>query len=163
MSFSNQYSHGKRKSSRSRYAWLAIILMLVMVSIAAVFSFKQVRHHPEWSRPVAEYYGRAATWVAERKQRLRQTAAAVKKNVEVSNDPERVVNFEFYNTLEDMQSMQVSVDAEAAATKNLAQKVVTSEALPKARVKKPARITQAADLENDLLATMKQQGGGKTK
>lgn len=163
MSYSNQYSHGKRHGSRSRYAWAMLVIMLIILVTGAVFSLKKARQHPEWSKPVAEYYGRAATWVAERKQRLRQTAAAVKKNVEVSDDPERVVNFEFYNTLEDMQSMQVTANAEEAAAKNLAQKVVTPPvSLPKIKPKKPAKIAEATDLERDLLATMK-QGGGKAK
>lgn len=155
MSFSNQYSQGRRKGGRARYVWILVALMIAGL-IASGFALNKVSKHPEWTRPVAEYYGQAASWVAERKQRLKQTAAAVKKNVEVSNDPDRVVNFEFYNTLEDMQSMQSAVNIEETQSKNLA-------AEQKAKPKKPARITQAADLERDMLATIKQQGGGKSK
>lgn len=163
MSFSNQYSHGKRHDRRFRYGWLLIAIMLVAFLAAVIVGYKKINQHPEWTHPVAEYYGRAATWVAERKQRLQETAAAVKKNVEVSNDPERVVNFEFYNTLADMKSMQVSVDADAAAAAAAVKKITPPKIQAKVSTKKSVRITRAADLERDLLATMKQQSGGKSK
>ncbi len=64
--------------------------------------------------------GSAVLWqggnvVAERKEKLSQKAAKVRKSVEVSDDPDRAVNFEFYNTLEDMQSMQARVEVETEA------------------------------------------------
>src|SRR3990167_6889882 len=101
MSYSNQYSHGKRNTNNLRYIWIAVFVLLL---IAAFFGYRKMARTPEWSRPVAQYYGKAATWIAERKQQLTQKAVKVRESVEVSDDPDRTVNFEFYNTLEDMQS-----------------------------------------------------------
>jgi hypothetical protein len=166
MSYSNQYSHGKRNRNNSRYIWFAVFFFLL---IATVFGYRKMQRTPEWSRPVAQYYGKAATWIAERKEHLTQKAAKVRKNIEVSDDPDRAVNFEFYNTLEDMQSMQARVEVETEA-RNQPKKLADAEqnndktaapplASVKPKTKQVVKVSQAADLEKDLLATMKQRGG----
>lgn len=164
MHYNSHYGHGRRQSKAARY--LVLLAVLVIIASAIIFvGIKQIQQHPAWSKPVAEYYGRAASWIAERKKRFSQTAAAVRKNVEVGDEPDRAVNFEFYNTLQDMQSMQTQVEAEInnnAAAKNSDKKPAKmAAAVAKIKAKKTVTITQAADLEKDVLATMKQQSGGK--
>lgn len=163
MNYNSHYGHGRRQNNSTRY--LVLLAVLVIIASAIIFvGIKQIEQHPAWSKPVAEYYGRAASWIAERKKRFSQTAAAVRKNVEVGDESDRVVNFEFYNTLQDMQSMQSQVEAEVnhdnAAAKSIDKKPVklatAATQAAKLKMKKTVTITQAADLEKDVLAAIKQ-------
>lgn len=163
MNYNSHYGHGRRQNKTARY--LVLLAVLVIIASAIIFvGIKQIEQHPAWSKPVAEYYGRTASWIAERKKRFSQTAAAVRKNVEVGDESDRVVNFEFYNTLQDMQSMQSQVEAEViqdkAAAKSIDKKparlATTTSPVTKQKFKKTVTITQAADLEKDVLAAIKQ-------
>ncbi len=172
MNYNSHYGHGRRQNKPARY--LALLAVLVVIASAIIFvGIKQIEQHPAWSKPVAEYYGRTASWIAERKKRFSQTAAAVRKNVEVGDESDRVVNFEFYNTLQEMQSMQSQVEAEMSQSntaaksgeKKPARLAAAMSPTVKQKAKKMVAITQAADLEKDVLAAikqpMKQQGGDK--
>lgn len=142
------------------------MLMAVVVALAASLFFvvRDVRRNAAWTESVSEYSSRFKSWVTERKQHLNQTVAQVKKQVGERDDSERVVNFEFYNTLQDMKSMQV--DATAKVNQSLEQKALAKTAekavtTPAVKTKKIVKITQASDLENDLLSVIKQPRGGK--
>lgn len=153
MSYQSYYAHGRRHKNSTRY--LVLLAVLVMIAGALIFiGIKQIERHPDWTKPVAQYYGRAASWVADRKKNYSQKAAAVRKNIEVGDDPDRTVNFEFYNTLQEMQSMQAQ---EETKVEHENKKIVAV----KTPTKKTVTISQATDIEKDLLTAMKQSSGGK--
>jgi hypothetical protein len=160
MSYSNQYSRGNRKYDQRKSIWPRLIFASVLVLLVAgvvgtVYEFKK---HPEWSETIAEYRTSFTTWVALRKQHLNQKVATIKRNVSGTDETERAVNFEFYNTLQDMQPMQVAAQAEMR--KNQEQKTL-NKIIPPVKTVKTAKESRATDLENELLAAIKQQGGEK--
>jgi hypothetical protein len=159
MSYSNQYSRGKRKHGQQGGGWPRIIfaaVILVLISVV-IFIFYEYKQHPAWGESVADYRSRFSAWVAERKQHLNQKVVSIKHDVVDSDEADRAVNFEFYNTLQDAQPMQAAAQAEMK--RNIEQKSI-AKAAPVAKAVKSAKIIHAADLEKDLLAAIK-QGGGK--
>lgn len=168
MSYSNQYSYGARHLNKRRSKWMRVFIItaIVLLLAATFFVVREVKRNPIWMQTLTNYRESVTAWVSLRKQRLHQTVANVRKESKNRDDDERVVKFEFYNTLQDMQSMQVQ--AQAAATKKQEQKTLEklnanqiAATATSAKIKKPVKIiTQAADLENDLLAVMKQQSKG---
>ena len=189
MSYSNQPYRGKRQppKQRSRW-WLVAIMFVITVAVTTFFVMRDIRQNADWVQEATNYRERLATWIDERKQHISKTVVRARKEVGVSDESERVVAFEFYDTLQDMQSMQV--EAQAQADKNLEENVslkpavklaeksapapsvkpvIKSVAKPKvkrviastAKSAKYTKISHAADLEKDLLATMKKKSGRK--
>ncbi len=151
MSYSNQYSRGNRKHSQDETSWARIMLaaFLFLFLCAAIVGIYEYKTHPKWAENVAEYRERLSTWYTMRKENLNKKVASVRREVGDSEGSERVVNFEFYNTLQDVPPMQVAAQAEMKKS----QELKATAAAPK--------ISHAADLEKDLLAAIKQKTGDK--
>lgn len=165
MSYSSQYSRFNRKPPRqARWRRLLLIFAVLVVAAVVFLVVREFQRNPSWIQGIADNSERVKAWVIERKQNLNQTVAKVKKQVGETDPSERTVNFEFYNTLQDMKSMQV--DVAAKVTKSLEETTIIKPAdkpviASATKVKKPVKITRAADLEKDLLSAMKQPRGGK--
>jgi hypothetical protein len=132
--------------------------VIVLLIGAAGFVFYEYRTHPAWSHTLAEYREKVTDWLAERKKNMHHGIAKVGKQSVENDDDDRRVNFEFYNTLQDMKSM--SVDARAAAQVKKSETVSSSTAV-KTVSQKSTKISHAAEIEKDLLAAMKKSDGGK--
>lgn len=182
MDYSSHHSRGRHKSGfgMRRVFFIALFLMLAG---GAGFMFYEYKNHPAWSSALADYQGRVTSWLSDRKQRMHQGVVAVRKTVAPRDDSERVVNFEFYSALQDTKSMQV--EAEDAAARMKAEKAEAEEkykmaiakrngraapqqvadrrqeGAPEVKKAQSVKISHAAELENDLLAVMKQSGGEK--
>ena len=165
MSYSSQYPRGKRKFNQRSIGWSRIIYTMTLLTLlsAVIFGIYEYKSHPEWSVQVAEYRERFTSWLALRKQHLNQKVAKVRRAVGDGEDAERVVNFEFYNTLQDVPPMQVA--AQAAMKQKQDQKLEQEQKQEQRVAVKPAvasaKISRAADLEKDLLAAIKQKDGEK--
>jgi hypothetical protein len=159
MDYSNHYMYGGRKRGFFAANWRVLLAVTVVVigSLAGV-SYYEFKTHPQWGEIIADYHARTTTWLAERKKNLHHGIARVKREVIENDDSEREVKFEFYNTLQDMKSMQVDVQAE---TKMKAQesdpvKPAQKSAAKRTRNEPQTKISRSADIENDLLAAMQQ-------
>ena len=180
MDYSNHHSRGRYKSGFTRLQRFYLVLGIVALVGAGIFAVYEYQTHPQWAETVAGYHNSVNTWLTERKQNMHHGVAAKgRKDVADREDSDQAVNFEFYSTLQDMKSMEVEAqaaaqkklvdqsDAEAktkiAVEKNASLKTVAvkkqDHAVPTAKKIKPVKISHAADLEKDLLATMKQKSG----
>lgn len=169
------YNHLRGREKSATLPRLLLAGFIVLVVGGASFMFYQYKTHPEWAEEIAAYREQIGTWLAERKKSMHHGVAKVGKVTE-EDDGDRPVNFEFYSTLQDMKSMQA--EAHSAAQRKLAEKN-SQEAVVKsipskmmvdnkrdsgeqsAKKSKSVKISHAADLEKDLLATIKQTGGGE--
>lgn len=142
---------GRRKTSALPRMMMAGFIVFLMA--AAGFVFYEYKTHPAWSAKLAAYRENVSNWLAERKQSMHHGIAKVRTQAAGNSEEDRPVNFEFYNTLQDMKAM--SVDARAAVQKK------TNEAVQVAKKSQSAKISHAADLEKDLLAAMKKNSGGE--
>lgn len=167
------YNHLRGRGKSAALPRLFLAGLIVLLAGGASFTFYQYKAHPEWAEDIAAYREHLGTWLAERKKNMHHGAGKV-SNAPEEDDGDRPVNFEFYSTLQEMKSMQA--EAHSAAQRKLAEKngkeVVVKSASSKALAenkrdnteqvaKNVKSINHAADLEKDLLATIKQTGGGE--
>lgn len=166
MDYSN-LPRGRRKTTA--LPRLILAGSIVMLSAVAGFVFYEYRTHAEWFNTLAEYRENVTNWLAERKNNMHHGIAKVRSQPAANDDDDRPVNFEFYNTLQEMKSM--SVDARNAVEAKQAEKVSaapvtkiasqkSNDAVQTNKKSQSAKISHAADLEKDLLAAMKKNGGG---
>lgn len=149
MDYSN-LSRGKRKTAAPRLMLAGVIVLLIG---AAGFVFYEYRKHPEWTNKLAAYREKVTDWLAERKKNMHHGIAKVGNQPAVNDDEDRHVNFEFYNTLQDMKSMSAS---QVKKSEN-----VSASSAVKTVSQKSTKISHAAEIEKDLLAAMKKSDGGK--
>lgn len=170
MDYSMHHSRGSGSYEQRTSYWrrLLLLMVLLLLGAGAGFLYYQYKKNPAWAETLTMYHEHISAWLLERKKNMRMGMAAVSSQFTDRDDSERVVNFEFYNTLQDMESMQVEAEAEAQ------KKIEADEALKAALAKRKEKVTaknvkkvklvkinRAAELEKDLLAVMKQTGGGK--
>lgn len=174
------YHHRTRgRQKRSILPRLVLVGSIVLLLSAVGFSVYEYKIHPEWLENVVAYKERVGFWLSERKQGIRPGIAKVGGDADEQDHAVRPVNFEFYSTLQDMTSMQAEARAEAqlmlaekeaAESKRVAakpapvKKVASNfrgSASPDTKNRKQIKVNHAADLEKDLLATIKKTGGGK--
>lgn len=169
------YNHLRGRGKSAALPRLLLSGFIVLLVGGASFMFYEYKAHPEWVEDIAAYRENIGTWLAERKKSMHHGVGKV-SNAPEEDDGDRPVNFEFYSTLQDMKSMQA--EAHSAAQRKLAEKN-SQEAVVKAassktmadnkrdsgeqsaKKTKSVKISHAADLEKDLLATIKQTGGGE--
>lgn len=149
MDYSN-LSRGKRKTAAPRLMLAGVIVSLIG---AAGFVFYEYRTHPAWSNKLAAYREKVTDWLAERKKNMHHGIAKVGNQPVANDDEDRHVNFEFYNTLQDMKSMSAS---QVKKSDN-----VSASSAVKTVSQKSTKIIHAAEIEKDLLAAMKKNDGGK--
>jgi hypothetical protein len=186
MDYSSHNSRGRRQSEgrSSGLARLLLATLIMLLMSASAFLIYEYKTHPEWVDEIAQYRVRVGIWLAERKQGMHHGIARVKNQIVVREDDDRVVNFEFYSTLQEMKSMEAQArdDAEQklverSATVPSAKNSILKksqdrnaktliakkhdDAVSSIKKIKQIKISHAEDLENDLLATMKQNDRGR--
>src|SRR3990167_961505 len=168
--------HHLSRGRQKRKMWPRILLAgFVALMSVAVFSVYEYKSHPDWVESVAAYREHIGSWVSERKQSMRHGIGKVRGDVDEQSHEVRPVDFEFYSTLQEMNSMQAEAHIEAqrkiaekesavskkVAVKRAPVKLVATKDIENTshRAKKQEYVNannHAADLEKDLLAAIKQ-------
>jgi hypothetical protein len=170
MDYSNHDFYGKDKlgnPGKRRKRW--IIAGVAALAIAAAgFLFYEYKTHPEIALRVAEYHEQISEWLAKRKASMHHGIAKVKKQTVHADESGESIHFEFYNTLQEMNSMQA--DVAAGTQRKLAEAEMKKTAVKLKSAGKPQIHAakkpnpekaggDAAALENELLAAMQQNNG----
>lgn len=148
----NSRKYNKQPNTMARRIKLAAIFVLLIVGIIIVIN--KFKHHPEWSEALKTYQSSFQAWLSDRKQKLHQTVATVQHEVDEGNGEPPAVKFEFYNTLQDMQAMQAKPTPKFAENKP-----VLKPQTEKPKLGLKSKSSAHADLEQDILSTMKKSGG----
>jgi hypothetical protein len=174
MDYSNHHPRGRHKPELSAWSRILLATFIVIVMGGGGFLIYEYKTNKVWAGKYNEYHASVTSWLAERKKNMHHGIAKVRTSSRDQESQEEAVNFEFYNTLQEMQSMEVEAQAEAqrkiadksvadAKAKTASVKTVavkkTENAAPVTKKQKQVKISQAIDLENDLLATMKKKNG----
>lgn len=97
--------HKKRKKQQKKLP-IRLRWILLAVSVAGLLGWGGVlykRHSPIIVASVQDHYARIAQWVTDRKQKWRQHIDKAKQLAVNQREEEPHIQFEFYNTLPEMQ------------------------------------------------------------
>lgn len=175
MDYSNHHARGRYKSDLSGWSRILLAAFILLVLGGSGFLIYEYKTNQAFAARFTEYHGRISAWLAERKKNMHHgIASKVRTNAAEHESEEQDVNFEFYNTLQDMQSMEREAQVQAqhkldekslAETKARLPAVKTETArLTTAKktdstIKKPKTKINASDIESELLAAMKAKSG----